>query len=152
MLEETNIHFCTGLDANPKGPCVFPFIFNHTSYSSCTRDGISNKKPWCSLTKNYDIDFQWAYCEPSGRMVACKGFMVFFFVLSERKRLCVCDVRWGGGWRRSRILRQDLKKMNGKPESGTPFCTRDFFKKIGKYSSYFGHRTMRKQACCFCCA
>ncbi|XP_060549625.1 uncharacterized protein LOC117668957 isoform X2 [Pantherophis guttatus] len=55
----------TRLDANPKGPCVFPFIFNHTSYSSCTTDGISNKKPWCSLTKNYDIDFQWAYCEPS---------------------------------------------------------------------------------------
>ncbi|XP_026577895.1 matrix metalloproteinase-9-like [Pseudonaja textilis] len=73
----------TRLDANPKGPCVFPFIFNHTSYSSCTTDGISNKKPWCSLTKNYDIDFQWTYCEPSGRMVACKGFIVYFFVLSE---------------------------------------------------------------------
>ncbi|XP_013913322.1 PREDICTED: uncharacterized protein LOC106542189 isoform X2 [Thamnophis sirtalis] len=56
----------TRLDANPKGPCVFPFIFNHTSYSSCTTDGISNKKPWCSLTKNYDIDFQWTYCESSG--------------------------------------------------------------------------------------
>uniref|UniRef100_A0A670ZK46 Fibronectin type-II domain-containing protein n=1 Tax=Pseudonaja textilis TaxID=8673 RepID=A0A670ZK46_PSETE len=75
--------YCADTNANPKGPCVFPFIFNHTSYSSCTTDGISNKKPWCSLTKNYDIDFQWTYCEPSGRMVACKGFIVYFFVLSE---------------------------------------------------------------------
>uniref|UniRef100_A0A803T0P1 Fibronectin type-II domain-containing protein n=1 Tax=Anolis carolinensis TaxID=28377 RepID=A0A803T0P1_ANOCA len=57
----------TRLDANPKGPCVFPFTFNNKSYSSCTTDGISNKKPWCSLTNNYDADFQWTYCETTGR-------------------------------------------------------------------------------------
>nr|XP_056720577.1 uncharacterized protein LOC130490792 [Euleptes europaea] len=54
------------LDANPKGPCVFPFRYNGTSYSSCTTDGIPNKKPWCSLTSNYDEDLKWTYCEPSG--------------------------------------------------------------------------------------
>ncbi|XP_060138097.1 uncharacterized protein LOC118094637 [Zootoca vivipara] len=53
------------LDANPKGPCVFPFTYNSTSYSACTTDGISNKKPWCSLTSNYDTDLKWTYCEPS---------------------------------------------------------------------------------------
>ncbi|XP_053119943.1 uncharacterized protein LOC128330723 [Hemicordylus capensis] len=56
----------TRLNADPKGPCVFPFLYNRTSYSSCTTDGISNKKPWCSLTSNYDVDLQWTYCEPSG--------------------------------------------------------------------------------------
>ncbi|XP_077169656.1 uncharacterized protein LOC143825514 [Paroedura picta] len=57
----------TRLDANPKGPCVFPFLYNGTSYTSCTTDGISNKKFWCSLTSNYDVDLKWTYCEPSGR-------------------------------------------------------------------------------------
>uniref|UniRef100_A0ACB8EUU1 Uncharacterized protein n=1 Tax=Sphaerodactylus townsendi TaxID=933632 RepID=A0ACB8EUU1_9SAUR len=61
--------FCADirLDANPKGPCVFPFLYNGTSYSSCTSDGISNKKLWCSLTSNYDADLKWTYCQPSGK-------------------------------------------------------------------------------------
>uniref|UniRef100_A0A8D2J154 Fibronectin type-II domain-containing protein n=1 Tax=Varanus komodoensis TaxID=61221 RepID=A0A8D2J154_VARKO len=59
--------YCADINASPKGPCVFPFIYNLTSYSSCTTDGISNMRPWCSLTENYDADLQWTYCEPSGR-------------------------------------------------------------------------------------
>ncbi|XP_060111209.1 fibronectin-like [Heteronotia binoei] len=65
---ESQWSYCadTRLDANPKGPCVFPFLYNGTFYSSCTTDGISNKKLWCSLTDNYDVGLKWTYCEPSG--------------------------------------------------------------------------------------
>ncbi|XP_062994082.1 epididymal sperm-binding protein 1-like [Elgaria multicarinata webbii] len=55
----------TRLNANPKGPCTFPFIYKGQSYLSCTTDGDSNGKLWCSLSKNYDQNPQWTYCEPS---------------------------------------------------------------------------------------
>uniref|UniRef100_A0A8D0E5V7 Fibronectin type-II domain-containing protein n=1 Tax=Salvator merianae TaxID=96440 RepID=A0A8D0E5V7_SALMN len=91
---------CAGLDANPKGPCVFPFIYNLTSYSSCTTDGISNKKPWCSLTDNYDADLQWTYCEPSVTILDfCKfGPSCVFPFIYEGKlyRNCTTDGRNDG--------------------------------------------------------
>ncbi|XP_053119003.1 epididymal sperm-binding protein 1-like [Hemicordylus capensis] len=55
----------TRLNANPTGPCIFPFVFKGKKYSSCTADGMNNGKLWCSLTKNYDSDPKWAYCDPS---------------------------------------------------------------------------------------
>ncbi|KAJ7313793.1 hypothetical protein JRQ81_005494 [Phrynocephalus forsythii] len=55
----------TRLDDSPKGPCVFPFIYNGTSYSSCTKDGEPKGRLWCSLTKNYDADLKRTYCDPS---------------------------------------------------------------------------------------
>ncbi|XP_067326641.1 epididymal sperm-binding protein 1-like [Anolis sagrei] len=56
----------TGADADQKSPCVFPFIYNQKIYLSCTTDGMVGKKPWCSLTTNYNTGLQWTYCEPLG--------------------------------------------------------------------------------------
>ncbi|XP_078234151.1 epididymal sperm-binding protein 1 [Pogona vitticeps] len=42
--------------------CVFPFVFHGKSYHSCTRDGHSDKKRWCSLTANADTDKAWLLC------------------------------------------------------------------------------------------
>ncbi|XP_053120623.1 epididymal sperm-binding protein 1-like [Hemicordylus capensis] len=55
----------TRLNENPTGPCIFPFVFKGKKYSSCIADGMNNGKLWCSLTKNYDSDPKWAYCDPS---------------------------------------------------------------------------------------
>uniref|UniRef100_A0A8D2J2Z5 Fibronectin type-II domain-containing protein n=1 Tax=Varanus komodoensis TaxID=61221 RepID=A0A8D2J2Z5_VARKO len=42
--------------------CIFPFVFDGKSYSSCTRDGKSGF--WCATTRNYDKDLKWSYCGP----------------------------------------------------------------------------------------
>ncbi|XP_042331317.1 epididymal sperm-binding protein 1-like [Sceloporus undulatus] len=43
-------------------PCVFPFIFEGTSYSKCTTNGTKDNQPWCAITSNYDKDHQWKPC------------------------------------------------------------------------------------------
>ncbi|XP_054849700.1 fibronectin-like [Eublepharis macularius] len=55
----------TRLDKAPKGPCVFPFIYNRRSYSSCATDGSQNGTLWCSLTRNHDVIPKRANCNPS---------------------------------------------------------------------------------------
>nr|XP_020668991.1 matrix metalloproteinase-9-like [Pogona vitticeps] len=57
--------YCNTSDLNYKGRCVFPFIYNGKSYSSCTTAGDSDGRLWCSLTSNYDADHKWKYCNPS---------------------------------------------------------------------------------------
>ncbi|XP_078234856.1 matrix metalloproteinase-9-like [Pogona vitticeps] len=57
----------TRLAANSQGPCVFPFIYNFKSYSTCTTDGEPSGRLWCSLSSNYDIDSKRAYCDLSGK-------------------------------------------------------------------------------------
>uniref|UniRef100_A0A670JGU6 Fibronectin type-II domain-containing protein n=1 Tax=Podarcis muralis TaxID=64176 RepID=A0A670JGU6_PODMU len=48
--------------AEPKDLCAFPFMYNGKLYESCTTHGMSQKKPWCSLTADYNADLQWTYC------------------------------------------------------------------------------------------
>ncbi|XP_015271200.1 PREDICTED: epididymal sperm-binding protein 1-like, partial [Gekko japonicus] len=43
-------------------PCVLPFTYSHKAYSSCTADGIQNKRLWCATTGNYDRNREWKYC------------------------------------------------------------------------------------------
>lgn len=41
--------------------CAFPFVYRGTTYSACTlRRG---RKPWCSLSPNYDMNRQYGYCK-----------------------------------------------------------------------------------------
>ena len=41
--------------------CVFPYVFNGTSFNSCTTVNASRK--WCATTANYDRDKQWGVCD-----------------------------------------------------------------------------------------
>uniref|UniRef100_A0A673V060 Matrix metalloproteinase-9 n=1 Tax=Suricata suricatta TaxID=37032 RepID=A0A673V060_SURSU len=50
-------------DGNGEGkPCVFPFIFDGRSYSSCTTEGRSDGYRWCATTANYDKDQLYGFC------------------------------------------------------------------------------------------
>ncbi|CAN9507985.1 unnamed protein product [Ophioblennius macclurei] len=42
--------------------CVFPFIFQKNSYSSCTTAGRHDGRNWCSTTADYDSDQRWGFC------------------------------------------------------------------------------------------
>uniref|UniRef100_A0A8B9EME4 Matrix metallopeptidase 9 n=1 Tax=Anser cygnoides TaxID=8845 RepID=A0A8B9EME4_ANSCY len=43
-------------------PCVFPFIFDGTSYDTCTTDGRSDGYRWCATTANFDQDKKYGFC------------------------------------------------------------------------------------------
>uniref|UniRef100_A0A8C3JB46 Matrix metallopeptidase 9 n=1 Tax=Calidris pygmaea TaxID=425635 RepID=A0A8C3JB46_9CHAR len=43
-------------------PCVFPFIFDGTSYNTCTTDGRSDGYRWCATTANFDQDKKYGFC------------------------------------------------------------------------------------------
>ncbi|XP_021272677.1 matrix metalloproteinase-9 [Numida meleagris] len=43
-------------------PCVFPFIFEGTSYDTCTTDGRSDGYRWCATTANFDQDKKYGFC------------------------------------------------------------------------------------------
>lgn len=43
--------------------CVFPFWYRRLIYWECTDDGEAFGKKWCSLTKNFNKDQIWKYCE-----------------------------------------------------------------------------------------
>jgi len=65
-LEEIVAYFAT--DA-----CVFPFIYEGTTYNSCTTDGDINDRPWCSIKvlndKSHAIGF-FKYCNPEDNELA----------------------------------------------------------------------------------
>ncbi|KAM6450602.1 natterin-3-like isoform 2-T2 [Liasis olivaceus] len=74
----------TRLDTRPTGPCIFPFIYRDISYSSCTADGDSSGKFWCSLSSNYDVDPKWVYCDHSGLDSSPTGPCIFPFIYKGR--------------------------------------------------------------------
>lgn len=47
-------------------PCVFPFIFDGTSYNTCTTDGRSDGYRWCATTANFDQDKKYGFCPNRG--------------------------------------------------------------------------------------
>ncbi|XP_070600473.1 matrix metalloproteinase-9-like [Erythrolamprus reginae] len=50
-------------DGNSNGArCVFPFVFNGTSYQGCTTDGSTDGSRWCATTANYDQDKKYGLC------------------------------------------------------------------------------------------
>ncbi|XP_029769690.1 matrix metalloproteinase-9-like [Terrapene carolina triunguis] len=56
----------TLLAGNSMAPCAFPFTYQNQTYLGCTADGDAGGKPWCSLTRNYDVDQKRMYCLDSG--------------------------------------------------------------------------------------
>lgn len=42
--------------------CVFPFIYNKTPYTECTKDARTDGRKWCATTANYDTDRKWGFC------------------------------------------------------------------------------------------
>ncbi|KAI0242600.1 hypothetical protein LSAT2_012362, partial [Lamellibrachia satsuma] len=43
--------------------CAFPFKAFGKTFNSCTTDYVTVKKPWCSLTYDYDKDRRMGYCD-----------------------------------------------------------------------------------------
>ncbi|XP_016010790.2 binder of sperm protein homolog 1 [Rousettus aegyptiacus] len=43
--------------------CAFPFWFGRMIYWECTEDGNLFGRKWCSLTKNFNRDQIWKYCD-----------------------------------------------------------------------------------------
>ncbi|KAI5610095.1 matrix metalloproteinase-9 precursor [Silurus asotus] len=50
-------------DGNSDGAaCVFPFVFEGKSYTSCTTDGRNDEYRWCATTANFDQDKKYGFC------------------------------------------------------------------------------------------
>ncbi|EMP28663.1 Matrix metalloproteinase-9 [Chelonia mydas] len=52
----------TLLAGNSTALCAFPFTYQNRTYLGCTADGDASGRPWCSLTRNYDVDQKRTYC------------------------------------------------------------------------------------------
>ncbi|XP_039213795.1 seminal plasma protein PDC-109-like [Crotalus tigris] len=66
-------------------PCVFPFIYQGKSYSSCIEVDSLNH-PWCATTANYDKSPQWKYCDTKG--LTYLHFWVTLFSRVRRSNNC----------------------------------------------------------------
>ncbi|XP_060787993.1 matrix metalloproteinase-9-like [Neoarius graeffei] len=50
-------------DGNSDGAaCVFPFVFEGETYTSCTTEGRSDGYRWCATTSNFDQDKKYGFC------------------------------------------------------------------------------------------
>ncbi|CAF1200921.1 unnamed protein product [Didymodactylos carnosus] len=72
--------------------CVFPFIFNGTTYHNCTTDGDNSPRPWCSLHANYIGAYKLCYDQWNSELKC-----VFPFTLNdvEHKQCVVLTKRKG---------------------------------------------------------
>nr|ADU34085.1 matrix metalloproteinase 9 [Ctenopharyngodon idella] len=81
--------------------CHFPFLFEGTSYSSCTTEGREDGLPWCATTADYDKDKKYGFC-PSELLFTFDGNSneapcVFPFVFQGVKyNSCTTDGRSDG--------------------------------------------------------
>lgn len=69
--------------------CHFPFLFEGTSYSTCTTEGRTDGLPWCSTTADYDKDKKFGFC-PSELLFTFDGNSneapcVFPFIFDGKK-------------------------------------------------------------------
>ncbi|XP_056425418.1 coagulation factor XII isoform X1 [Hyla sarda] len=42
--------------------CHFPFHYARMQHHTCISKGKNGPRPWCSLTRNFNIDKSWSYC------------------------------------------------------------------------------------------
>ncbi|CAM4617406.1 epididymal sperm-binding protein 1-like [Lepidochelys kempii] len=72
----------TILGGNAAGKsCAFPFLYKKQMHHTCTSDGESSGKLWCSTTRNYDVDKKWTYCSTPDYDKPC----VFPFIYKKFK-------------------------------------------------------------------
>uniref|UniRef100_A0A8C5KD64 Matrix metalloproteinase-9 n=1 Tax=Jaculus jaculus TaxID=51337 RepID=A0A8C5KD64_JACJA len=83
-------------------PCVFPFMFEGRSYSSCTTEGRSDGYRWCATTANYDQDKLYGFCPTRADSTVIGGnsageLCVFPFVfLGKEYSSCTSEGRSDG--------------------------------------------------------
>ncbi|XP_053865736.1 epididymal sperm-binding protein 1-like [Malaclemys terrapin pileata] len=73
--------------------CAFPFVYKKKVYCTCTSDGESSGKLWCSTTRNYDVDKKWTYCSKPDYDKPC----VFPFIYKNFKFLTCTNLAEGSG-------------------------------------------------------
>uniref|UniRef100_A0A452GJ73 Fibronectin type-II domain-containing protein n=1 Tax=Gopherus agassizii TaxID=38772 RepID=A0A452GJ73_9SAUR len=73
--------------------CVFPFVYKNQVYFTCTSDGESSGKLWCSTTRNYDVDKKWTYCSKRDYDKPC----VFPFIYKNFKFLTCTNLAEASG-------------------------------------------------------
>ncbi|XP_063079301.1 cation-independent mannose-6-phosphate receptor [Engraulis encrasicolus] len=42
--------------------CVFPLLYNGKSLTACSTEGMTDGRPWCATTSDYNKDRKWGYC------------------------------------------------------------------------------------------
>ncbi|XP_039605446.1 epididymal sperm-binding protein 1-like isoform X2 [Polypterus senegalus] len=70
--------------------CVFPFIYEGQSYSSCIKK--NSDKLWCATTGNYDKDKQWSFC-PGTSDPSC----AFPFTYQNKMYMFCTTANWVAG-------------------------------------------------------
>ncbi|KAM9349891.1 macrophage mannose receptor 1-like [Symphorus nematophorus] len=55
------------IDGNANGrPCMFPFFYKNSWYSSCTTSDSSSNRHWCAVETRYDNEL-WGYCPTNSK-------------------------------------------------------------------------------------
>ncbi|XP_028648308.1 uncharacterized protein LOC114644336 [Erpetoichthys calabaricus] len=118
-------------------PCVFPFIYQGQTYTSCINETFEGL--WCAATSNYDKDTQWSTC-PGAAVPSC----AFPFTYQNKEYNFCTTANWNVGRPWCSLNTQYDNKWTHCPTSGVqtfsgnaerPDCVFPFIYKGVTYNS-----------------